>query len=310
MSESIESIPEESHPTRAGLVTLVGLPNVGKSSLLNRLIDQKLSIVTPFAQTTRERVVGIDSRDGAQMIFVDTPGIVDPAYLLHHSMLGLIRDALSDTDVVVLLLDGRDPPPELGEEMLSLLNRSGSRLVVAINKIDIATTAAVARLRSWAHNQLEVPAISISAATGAGVDELRARIIAGLPASPFLYPDDELSTQSVRFFVSELIRETVFEQYQEEIPYSVAVRVDEFREAEDPLFIRATIYVERASQKGILIGRRGAAIRELGTASRRKIEIFVGRRIYLDLWIKILPNWRKKSIELQRLGFPVPPEKA
>ncbi len=300
---------QSENPTRAGLVTLAGLPNVGKSSLLNRLIDQKLSIVSPFAQTTRERVVGIDSRDGSQIIFVDTPGIVDPAYLLHHSMLGFVRGAVEDTDVVVLLLDSRNPPPAFSAEMLGLLKRGDSHLVVVASKSDMASGSAFTALDRWSTEHLDVHAYPVSAQTGAGVEELRERIIQRLPLSPFLYPEDEISTQSVRFFVSEFIRETVFEQYHDEIPYSIAVRVEEYREAKDPLFIRATIYVERPTQKGIVIGRGGAAIRQLGMESRRKIESFVGRKVYLDLWIKILPNWRKKAVELERLGFPVPPEK-
>src|SRR5690606_33598587 len=245
--------------TRAGYVALIGLPNAGKSSLLNQLLGTKLSIVTPLAQTTRERVVGIDTRDGVQMVFLDTPGIVDPAYLLHHAMAGIVEEAISDADVIVLLLDGTRPPPALAPDVLSTLRKAGPRLLVTINKGDVAADTLVVELREWAREQLGVVPEVISATSGAGVEELRARIAPLLPESPFLFPEDEMSTQSVRFFVAELVRESVFELFQEEVPYSVATKVEEFREERDPLVIRATIYVERPSQKAIVIGKGGSA---------------------------------------------------
>lgn len=292
--------------TRAGHVALIGVPNAGKSSLLNRLLESKLSIVTPFAQTTRERVVGIRSEDGVQMIFLDTPGLVDPAYLLHHSMLGIVEEAVRDADVVVLVLDGTRPPPELAPALLEKLSHAGRVLIPAVNKVDVAGERPVRALEEWALERFGRPALRISAETGKGMPRLVEAIGAALPESPFLYPEDELSTQSMRFFVAELVRETVFEQYQEEVPYSTAVKVEEFREGSDPLYIRAVLYVERASQKAIVIGRSGASIRELGTAARRKVEDFVGERVYLDLWVKVLPRWRKDPLELRRLGFPIP----
>jgi GTP-binding protein Era len=298
-----------SNVTRAGHVALIGLPNAGKSSLLNRLLGSKLSIVTQFAQTTRERVVGIDSRDGVQMIFLDTPGIVDPAYLLHHAMSEAVEVAIRDADVVVLLLDGTRAPPKLAEGVLETLRASKTRVLPVINKIDEARPAAVAALASWAAEEVCAAPMEISATTGAGIEDLRREIAARLPASPFLFPEDELSTQSMRFFVSELIRETIFEQYQEEVPYSTAVRVEEYREEKTPLVIRATIYVERQSQKAIIIGRGGTAIRELGAAARAKIEELVGGHAYLELWVKVLPKWRKDPLELARLGFSIPQQK-
>ena len=295
--------------TRAGMVALVGLPNAGKSSLLNRLLDSKLSIVTPLAQTTRERVVGIDTRDGVQMVFIDTPGIVEPSYLLHRAMGHVVDEAIGDADVVVFIVDGTRAPPKIPPETLERLNAAGSRLLPVVNKIDTASDTRRAEAHAWAVANLGETVLEISAETGEGVDDLRAAIANRLPASPYLYPDDEISSQSVRFFVAELIRETVFEQFGQEIPYSTAVRIEDFREAESPILIRATVLVERPSQKGILIGKGGAAIRELGTAARDKIETFVGAPVYLDLWIKVLPRWRKNATELRRLGFTVPEEK-
>jgi GTPase len=295
-----------SPPTRAGLVALVGFPNAGKSSLLNRLLDQKLSIVTPRAQTTRERVVGIDTRDGAQMVFVDTPGLVDPSYLLQHAMRQAALDAIPEADVVVYVLDAASAPPPLDEEAGKRLRQRGTAVLVALNKMDIATEAESARARSWAAKTLDAPLLELSATSGEGVAELRGAIAARLPESPYLYPEDEISSQPVRFFVEELVRETAFDLYREEIPYSLTAKVEEFREASDPVYIRATLFVERPSQKGIVLGEKGAGIRELGTASRGKIEEFLGRRVFLDLWVKVLPRWRRDAAALQRLGFTVP----
>lgn len=304
--ETDPSLAEEA-PTRAGNVALIGYPNAGKSSLLNALLEQKLSIVTASAQTTRERVVGIDTRDGVQMVFVDTPGLVAPKYLLHRSMLHAVLETIPDVDVVVLLLDGTADVPEFSAEVLELLERKRSGLLVAVNKTDVAPASRAGALARWAVERFGAEPLRISARTGEGVEELRARIAVLLPESAFLYPEDELATQSVRFFVAELIRETVFEQYAEEIPYSVTAKVDEFRENAEPIYVRATIFVERPTQKAILIGRGGAAIKQLGQAARAKVEDFVGAAVYLDLWVKVLPKWRKDPTTLARLGFKLPP---
>jgi GTPase len=295
-------------PTRAGTVALVGLPNAGKSSLLNCLLGSKLSIVTPFAQTTRERVVGIDTRDGSQMVFIDTPGIVRPAYLLHRSLIELVEETIADADIVVLVTDGTRPPPELEPDVVATLSAIANRVLVAVNKADIAAETQLSTHSDWVRRTLGAPALAVSAETGRGVERLREEIGTRLPLSPFLYPEDDLSSQPVRFFVAELVRETVFEQYAEEIPYCVAVRIEEFREDSDPIVIRANVYVERSSQKGILIGKGGAALRNLGTSARMKIEGFLGAHVFLELWVKVLPKWRKNPIELRRLGFPVPQE--
>jgi GTP-binding protein Era len=290
---------------------LVGRPNAGKSSLLNALLEQKLSIVSAFAQTTRERVVGIDTRGGVQMIFLDTPGLVDPAYLLHRSMLHAALQAIEEADVVVLLLDGSAEPPALDAESLTYLRRRADTLLVAINKIDAAPPARLAEAEAWARAEFgSVPIVHTSATTGEGVEGLRRHIGEMLPESPFLYAADDVSSQPVRFFVAELIRETVFEQFTREVPYSVAVQIEEFRESASPIYIRAVVLVERASQKAILIGHKGEAIRRLGQAARTKIESFVGAHVYLDLWIKVLPRWRKDAEQLRRLGFTLPPTQA
>jgi len=299
---------EQDEQTRAGTVAIVGYPNAGKSSLLNRMLDQKLSIVTSAAQTTRERVLGIDTRGGVQIVFVDTPGLVDPKYLLHRAMLNTVLETIPDVDVAVLLLDPTTPNREFSPEVLQLLRQKRGRLLVAVNKADAAGGERIEELRRWANTELGADALRISANTGEGVEELRSRIAVLLPESPFLYPEDEISSQSVRFFVAELVRETVFEQYGQEVPYSATVKVDEFREAAQPIYVRATIFVERPTQKAILIGKGGTAIKQLGQLARGKIEEFVGAPVYLDLWVKVLPKWRKDPTSLARLGFKIPNE--
>lgn len=293
--------------TRAGHVALVGRPNVGKSTLLNALVGEKLSIVTPKAQTTRESVTGILTTPSAQAIFVDTPGLLEPKYTLQRAMHETALEVLADADLALLLLDATRPEERPSGEALEALKRKGMALTVVVNKTDAAPQGSVDALGSWARQELGAEAVAISAVTGQGVDELRDRIERALPESPFFYAEDELAIQPVRFFVAELVRETIFETYEQEIPYSTIVRVEEYREAEDPVYIRATVYVERESQKPILIGRGGAGIRQLGMRSREKIEAFTGSSVYLDLRVKTLPRWRSRLDTLRFLGYRLPP---
>ena len=289
--------------TRAGHVALVGRPNVGKSTLLNALTGEHLSIVTPRAQTTRERVLGIHTGPDAQIVFVDTPGLLDPQYLLQRGMLREALAAIADADAVLLLLDGTRPGEVPSPDVVERLAGRRGAVRAAVNKVDTAQASDVAALASWSREALGIEPLRISAETGAGLEALRAELVALLPESPYLYPADDIAVQSVRFFVEELIRETVFELYEEEVPYSTAVRIEEYREAADPVFIRATVYVERESQKGIVVGSRGAGIKRLGSEARRKIEEFVGAPVYLDLRVKALPGWRRKRSALEYLGY-------
>jgi GTPase len=293
--------------TRAGHVALVGRPNVGKSTLLNALVGEKLSIVTARAQTTRESVTGILTTDRMQAIFVDTPGLLEPKYALQRAMHETALEVIADADVVLLLLDGTRPhelPP--AGPVLEALRRRRADILVVVNKMDEAGSEGFEALRRWSIEELGREPHPISAALGEGVQELRTELEKVLPESPFFYPADELAVQPVRFFVAELIRETIFESYEQEVPYSTIVRVEEFRESEVPVYIRATVYVERDSQKAILIGRGGVGVRELGTRSRAKIEAFVGSSVFLDLWVKTLPNWRAKVGTLRYLGYRLP----
>ena len=284
--------------TRAGTVAVVGKPNAGKSTLLNRIIGQKLSITSAKPQSTRDRIVGIHTRGDVQMVIADTPGLLNPRYALQKAMRSQALQALEDADVIVYLADAAESAPAPLEKAAELSAAPRSPVVMAMNKVDLLTEAERGALRDAAPD-----ALHISARTGEGVDQLLHEVTKRLPESPFLYPADEIGTQSMRFFASELIRETALEQLDEEVPYSVACQVEEFREDRSPVYIRAVVYVEREGQKRILIGHRGAQIKELGRVSRSKIEELVGGTVYLDLWVKVLPNWRRNAHALNRLGY-------
>ena len=292
---------------RAGYVSLVGLPNAGKSTLLNGFLDQTLCIVTSKAQTTWKRVIGIRSSDQTQAIFIDTPGLLRADNLLHQSMVKESQEAIKESDVVLLIVDGSNPPNR--EEKITLvdnLSLSKSPLEVLINKIDLASPESISQLTEWAGLELDSIPFGVSGLYGDGLEKVWNKIEGVLPESPFLYPKDEIGSAPVRFFVAEFIRETVFEQYSQEIPYAVYVSVEEFRESQDPIYVKANLLVEKESQKMIVIGKDGRSIKRLGELSRAKIEQFTERRIYLDLWVKVLPNWRSKKKELERLGFHLP----
>ena len=293
--------------TRAGYVTLVGRPNVGKSTLLNAVVGAQLSIVTPKAQTTWQRVTGIHTAEDVQMIFLDTPGLLRVRDLHQRAMLGAAREALEEADVVLLVLDAtRKLLDEERRLLVAELDATVAPVLAAINKIDAAPDTRVEELASWAEEALRARPFPISALREEGIESLRTAVEEALPRGPFLYPPDHLASQPVRFFVGEMVRETVFEQFHEEVPYSVMTSVEAFREGEEPVYIGVDVYVERASQKGILVGKGGAAIRGLGQAAREKIEHFLGRSVYLDLWVKVLPGWRRKKASLERFGFRVP----
>lgn len=287
--------------TRAGIVTVVGKPNAGKSTLLNRLVGQKLAITSPKPQSTRDRVVGIRSEDGVQMIILDTPGLLEPRYALHAAMRATALEALRDADVVLHLVDATERAPTSLAEAAALERPIRAPVLLVLNKIDALPDAQLSALREE-HPEAHL----VSAIRGDGVDGLLAAAAGRLPESPFLYPEDEVSTQSTRFFVAELVRESALEQLSDEVPYSVACGIEEFRESRTPVYIRAVLYVERESQKRILIGAKGSRIREIGQASRAKVEALIGAAVYLDLWVKVLPNWRRDESALRRLGYSVP----
>ena len=290
---------------RAGIVTVVGKPNAGKSTLLNRIVGQKLAITSPKPQSTRDRVVGIRSTADTQMVVLDTPGLLEPRYALHAAMRGTAMTALRDADVVLYLVDATEGEPAPLEEVaaLSAAERPRAPVLLVLNKVDTLSPEQRAGL------QARFPdATLVSALAGDGVDALLDAAAARLPESPFLYPEDEISTQTLRFFAAELVRETALEQLDDEVPYSVACEIEEFRESRSPVYIRAVLHVERDSQKRILIGAKGARIREIGRAARAKIESLLEAQVYLDLWVKVLPNWRRDQRALRRLGYHLPPD--
>lgn len=288
--------------TRSGIVTVVGKPNAGKSTLLNRIVGQKLSITSPKPQTTRDRVVGIHTTDDVQFVLFDTPGLLNPRYALQAAMRASALEALRDADVIAYVVDATEGMPRSLQVAADLMSPPRAPVLVVYNKADILKPEQRARLDALDD------AIVVSAVTGEGVDDLVARLAAALPESPFLYDRDDVSTQSMRFFASELIRETALEQLEDEVPYSVACEIEEYREDRSPLYIRAVIHVERDSQKRILIGAKGTRIREIGRAARVKLEALAGAPVYLDLWVKVLANWRRKPAVMQRFGYRIATE--
>lgn len=303
----MEEHPPREATTRAGHVALVGLPNAGKSTLLNALVGARVGIVTPKAQTTWQTVAGIRTEDEVQMIFVDTPGIVTTGELFHRSMVADAMGALRDADVAIAVVDGAAGGASGAlHGFVESLGGGRRPAMVAVNKADDPRfDPAVGRGLA---ESAGLPWEPVSALAGSGLERLLDFLRANTPPGPFLYPGEQVAVAPTRFFCQELIRETVFERFRQEIPYSVAVRVEEFREGGDPVYIAATLYVERKSQKGILVGRAGAGIRAVGGASRRKIEHFLGERVYLDLWVKVWNGWRRKREGLMKFGYRVPDE--
>ncbi len=293
---------------KAGIVTFAGLPNAGKSTLLNRIVGEKLSIISPKPQSTRDRVVGIRTEGESQMVILDTPGLMAPAYALQEAMRTASLRALGDADVIVHVCDATAGPPPSLEAAAHIPSPPKAPVITALNKSDVLAAGATADATIRAEGQPDT--LLVSALTGDGIPELIERIIARLPESPFLYPEDEVSTLPVRYFVAEMVRETTLELLHEEIPYSVACEVEEFREDRSPHFIRAVIYVERDSQKGIVVGAKGTMIKKIGERSRKKIETFIRQKVYLELQVKVLANWRKNPGAMARFGYHISKEKA
>ena len=292
--------------TKCGYVAIVGRPNVGKSTLMNSLVGEKLSIVTPKPQTTRTRVLGILTEDDAQMIFLDTPGFLRPRGPLQEAMVEEVRDGLSDSDVVLAITDATDLGGTFDRELRELLRSSGRPTVVALNKMDLADRKKIFEGLELLYHELRTEVVPISALKGHNLDELKEVLKELLPEGPFLYPPEVLADQPERFFVAEFIREELFLNLGQELPYATAVKVEEFRErdpSEGKTYIGATIYVEKPSQKGIVIGRGGATLKRIGQRARRKVEAFLGRQVYLELWVKVRPKWSRKEAVLRELGY-------
>lgn len=289
---------------KSGFVNIVGNPNVGKSTLMNRLVGDKLSIITNKAQTTRHRIVGILNEPQMQIVFSDTPGVVAPAYKMQERMLTFSKSALEDADILLYVTDVVEQSTK-HETFIEQVKALDVPLFVIINKCDLSTQAELLALKEkWQAllpNVTEV--IPISALHQAGTGYLLQRIKELLPESPPYFEEDALTDRPARFFVTEIIREKVFLYYQQEVPYATEVTVDEYKEETEILRIRATIYVERDSQKGIIIGAKGAAIKKLGTMARRDLERFFGKKVYLQLYVKVDKDWRNEEGALKSFGY-------
>ncbi|SHG97643.1 GTP-binding protein Era [Chryseolinea serpens] len=287
---------------KSGFVSIVGKPNVGKSSLMNKLMGENLSIITAKAQTTRHRIMGILNGDGYQVVYSDTPGILEPKYSLHEAMMSYVKVSLEDADVILLVVSLEDKfEPELFERFLKIT----TPILLVMNKIDRAKGSQV--LDKSAYWKQTLPNIQdvlpVSAVTGENVDQLLPKLLSFMPEHPAFFPQDEYTDRSERFFASEIIREKIFLNYEQEIPYSTEVSIMSFKEEPDIIRISAVIYVERMSQKGILIGKGASLIKKVGIEARLAMEQFFRKKIFLETHVKVADNWRKQAFKLKQFGY-------
>ena len=294
----------ETKPHRAGFVSIIGKPNVGKSTLMNALVGERLSIVTSKAQTTRHRILGILNGQDFQLIYSDTPGIIQPKYELHNAMMSFVYSSLEDADVVLFVTDIYEKHDE--EPVVERLRKMvDTPIILLVNKIDQANQEEVeAKLAYWKEqlpNAAEV--LPISALNAFGTDSVLALVLERLPIHPPYYPKDELTDKPERFFAAEMVREKIFKLYKKEIPYSCEVEIEEFKEEEAIIRIRGIIYVERSSQKGIVIGAGGEALKKVGTWAREEMEKFFQKKVFLELFVKVNENWRTDPKALSRFGY-------
>ncbi len=287
---------------KAGFVAIIGKPNVGKSTLLNRLLKDKLSIVSAKAQTTRQRIKGILNHDEYQIIFSDTPGILEPHYLLQEKMMDHVAASLQDADAVVFVCDLEES--YMNPELITKLSAIKVPLLVVINKSDLSEQNEIGKLvAGWKKHLKPFAIIPVSAQNDFNCNKIVETILEILPASPAYFSKDEISDANLRFFASEIIREKIFMHYQQEIPYSSQVVIEKFQEKPDITAITALIFVERDSQKGILIGRGGESLKRVGTEARKDLEKFLGRKVFLELLVKVEKDWRKNENKLKRFGY-------
>lgn len=287
---------------KAGFVSIIGYPNVGKSTLMNALVGERLSIITHKAQTTRHRIMGILSGDDYQVVYSDTPGVIEPHYKLHRAMMSAVFSSLDDADVILLVTE---PGNDFGqEEILLKLKVTTTPVIVVINKMDLSTMDLLpAEVEKWTGIIERATVLPVSALHKVNLDQVFKAILHHLPESPAFYPKDELTDRSQRFFVSEIIREKILLNYMQEVPYSTEVTVEAFTEEPHVTRISATIHVARETQKGIILGHQGSAIKKLGTAARKEIESFLGAHVFLELRVKVSKEWREDERALRRFGY-------
>jgi len=292
------SAPEDPRAdTRFGTIALAGRPNAGKSTLLNALVGEQLAIVSPRPQTTRLPTVGLRTEGGVQLLFVDPPGLLDPQYLMQRAMLEDAVRTLRQANAILYLVPVSESAPAPLDTLLPASSVPLPPVLLVRTKGDLAGPDAV-----------PTDGLVTSAVSGTGIDAVLAWCVERAAPGAFRYDPDDLSTQPTRFFVAEYVREAAFACLGDEVPYALATDVDEFREGSTPLYIRVIVYIERDSQKGIVVGRGGRMIKRIGSQARQRIEAFLGETVYLDLWVKTLPKWRSEPAALRRLGFTVPPE--
>jgi len=294
---------------KSGYVAILGLPNAGKSTLMNALLGQKLSITTSKPQTTRKRILGILSSENYQIIFLDTPGIIKPGYLLQEKMMEAVRDSLKDADIIILIIDVYDDPE--GKQTLENIFvkekvfENKKPLLLLLNKVDLSEQENVKRLiTNYESLEKFKKVIPIAALLNFNIEDVLNTIVEYLPEGPKFYPDDIVADENERFFVSEIVREKIFEQFKEEIPYSTEVVIEDFKEREaNKNYILANIIVEKESQKGILIGKQGAAVKRLGLDARKAVEEFLQKEVYLELRVKVKNKWRSDEKQLKQFGY-------
>ncbi|UKN01295.1 GTPase Era [Paracrocinitomix mangrovi] len=288
---------------QSGFVNIVGSPNVGKSTLMNQLVGEKVSIITSKAQTTRHRILGIVNNEDYQVVFSDTPGVLDPHYKLHENMMSFVSTALKDADIILFVTDIYETGMN-HEKTLERLKKTSIPVLLLINKIDQGDQKLIEdKVEYWHKEMPNAEILPISALEGFNMEPIWKRILELLPESPPYYDKEELSDRPMRFFISEMIREKIFQNYKKEVPYATQVEVEEYKEEAKIIRIRAVIYVERKTQKGILIGHQGKKIKYVGIDARKDIEKFVGKQVHLELYVKVDKDWRENDKKLERHGY-------
>jgi GTP-binding protein Era len=291
-----------SRPFKSGFVSIVGKPNVGKSTLMNRLVGEQLSIATPKAQTTRHRIMGILNGENYQVVYSDTPGILEPKYALHDAMMTFVNVSLDDADLILMVVELGE---KFDESLFARFRKIQTSIILVINKIDQAKGSQVTdKVTYWKERLTNLKAIvPVSAATGENVQQLFDLIIDSIPDHPPYFPQDELSDKTERFFAGEIIREKIFMNFEQEVPYSTEVAITEFTEDEKIIRMRAEIFVERDSQKGIIIGKGGSMLKKLGSEARQDMEVFFNKKVFLETHVKVADDWRKRKDKLKRFGY-------
>jgi GTP-binding protein Era len=288
---------------RSGFVNILGNPNVGKSTIMNALVGEKLSIITAKAQTTRHRIMGIVNGEDFQIVYSDTPGILKPQYKLQESMMSFVNIALSDADMILYITDVNEHNAFEGE-YIDRIKESGIPAIIAINKVDLSNQETLEKVvEEWHKAFPESPVIPVSGLKNFNLDSLLNAILAKLPEGPPFFPKDQLTDKYERFFASEIIREKILVNYKKEIPYSVEIEIESFEDQPKILKIRALIHVTRDSQKGIIIGHKGLMLKRVGTEARRDMEDFFKKKVFLELYVKVTKDWRDKPLALKRFGY-------